>query len=185
MARYTFFEVATQKGYLLEVFHMLLPHHWERQPWGAINSDEIGLVAKPQGEETILLDFRTTGRQPTESNQIWRERVRAEAEAAWEVVRKKREEYARKLREDTLAAEAASRAEANAEKAGRSVEEGSVKEGPHGGPEGRLRVRNAPQDGVDPAETKEGEGVKVKAAKTAKVKSDKSESVPSPRSAAN
>jgi len=105
-ATYTFFESATHKGWLLQVFGTVLPSHWEREAWGDIQGTAIGLRARPQHTETWLLDFETIGRTNRESEQTFRARAEAEALAAWAVVKREREEFAAKIAADGQAEKA-------------------------------------------------------------------------------
>jgi len=92
MAKATFFEHSTQRGYMLEVWNTLLPRHWEREIYSSPNGEKYGLIARKHGRDAPEIHHETTGRQQIESNQVWRDRVRGEAEALWNKYRKRREE---------------------------------------------------------------------------------------------
>jgi hypothetical protein len=117
-ARYTFFEIATQKGYLMAVMHDLLPSHWVRQ-----------VIEGDGGNEFLLSAFRNlhdteptwhlgiSGRLVTESTQMWQERARREAIDAWEKFAKAEAERVAALKAAQIPALAAAKeAEARAAK---------------------------------------------------------------------
>lgn len=106
-AKYSFFETATQKGYILQVFGELIPNHWER----IVQSDPVGtsfrFAASPQAAEELAIDVTFEGRTTRESTTMWRDRVREEAHKAWEAYGIKQAERRRALAAEAAAAEAA------------------------------------------------------------------------------
>lgn len=92
--RYTFFETAVQKGYLLEVWNELLPRHFERGVYECGgDGNSFGFVARLHGRDEPEINFTTTGRQQVESNAVWRDRVKAEAHKVWAEYTKRREKF--------------------------------------------------------------------------------------------
>jgi len=85
MIRYTFFEVAMQKGHLMSVFSELLPRHWVRGCSNTADGQDFIFEARRQSYETEpALTHVFTGRQARESQQMWMERARREAIDVWE-----------------------------------------------------------------------------------------------------
>ena len=88
-ARYTFFEVATQKGYLMSVLADLLPRHWQREIVSPSDGTSFLCAAKRNlhdEEPTWMVSIG--GRTNRESTQMWQERARREAIAEWEAFAK-------------------------------------------------------------------------------------------------
>lgn len=93
-AKYTFFEVATQKGYLMAVLADLLPRHWVREVVSTTDGTEFILSAKRNlHDEEPTWFLAVNGRTARESTQMWQERVRGETIQAWD--RFAKEEQAR------------------------------------------------------------------------------------------
>ena len=84
VAKYTFFEVSTQKGHLAAVFGELLPRHWIREILSAPNGSKYKFVARRYDYEEPLFEVEFDGRGPRESSVMWQRRVREEAITAWE-----------------------------------------------------------------------------------------------------
>lgn len=83
--RYTFFELATQKGFLMSVFGDLLPRHWVRAVTSTTDGQNFVLTASRHDfDEVPCLDVTFTGRGQRESQKMWQERVRDQAILAWE-----------------------------------------------------------------------------------------------------
>lgn len=83
--RYTFFELATQKGFLMSVFGDLLPRHWARVVTSTPDGQGFVFAASRNDfdvEPTLKIQF--TGRGNRESQKMWQERVRDQAILAWE-----------------------------------------------------------------------------------------------------
>jgi hypothetical protein len=84
-ARYTFFETATQKGFLMSVLADLLPEHWKREVVSPSDGTEFILSGWRQAhEDDPTWHCAVTGRLVRESTPMWQERVRSEAIAEWE-----------------------------------------------------------------------------------------------------
>lgn len=183
-AKYTFFEVATMKGYLLEVWGDLLPRHVERMIGTTINGDEFLFVARFHGEEVPIIEHRVTGRSSGESTKMWRDRVRGEIEQEWAAYTKRRAEFLEK-QQAALVAQQEEEKEVNEREERRKAlalkryEEAVAAKAAGRAIPPRVSVPDAEEGAVDKKGRKSGEAAKPS------VKAGKAESVPSPRSAAN
>lgn len=83
--RYTFFELATQKGQIMAAFGELLPRHWMRGCVSTPDGNDFLFEAKKYEHDTApLISVTITGRGHRESQAMWNERARREAHKAWE-----------------------------------------------------------------------------------------------------
>lgn len=83
--RYTFFELATQKGFLMSVFGDLLPRHWTRVVTSTPDGQGFTFAASRNDFDVEpALEIQFTGRGNRESQKMWQERVRDQAITAWE-----------------------------------------------------------------------------------------------------
>lgn len=112
-AKFTFFEVATQKGYLMAVLADILPRHWVREVVSTTDGEEFIASAKRNlHDDSPCWYVAVRGRTTRESTQMWQSRARDEVHGSWDAFAK--EERARvqamKVEQDKEAVKAADEA---------------------------------------------------------------------------